>query len=407
MSHTMKLWERIIDNRIRRETTISENQFGFMPGRSTMEAIFLVRRLLEKYREKKKDLHMVFVDLEKAYDRVPRDVLWWVLERKRVHARYIDTIKDMYDGVVTSIKTFGGATKEFPITIGLHQGSALSPYLFTLVIDELTRHIQEDIPCCMLFADDIVLVDETKDGVNRKLELWRNTLESKGFKLSRTKTEYMHCEFRNTRHRDDGVVKLGEIEVPKVNHFRYLGSIIQNDGNIENDVTHRIQAGWRKWRSATGVICDRNVPTKLKGKFYRTAIRPAMLYGSECWAVKQQQLHKMNVAEMRMLRWMCGKTREDRIRNIEIQRQVGVAPIDTKIREGRLRWFGHLQRRPTNAPTRKLDSIETVEIRRGKGRPKLTWDALIRRDLNGLESSPSIALNRTQWKSLIHVADPS
>ncbi|KAK9093332.1 hypothetical protein Syun_028243 [Stephania yunnanensis] len=119
----------------------------------------------------------------------------------------------------------------------------------------------------MLFADDIVLVDETKDGVNRKLELWRNTLESKGFKLSRMKTEYMHCEFRNTRHRDDGVVKLGEIEVLKVNHFRYLRSIIQNDGNIENDVAHRIQAGWKKWRSATGVICDRNVPTKLKGKF--------------------------------------------------------------------------------------------------------------------------------------------
>ncbi|KAK9126481.1 hypothetical protein Scep_015327 [Stephania cephalantha] len=54
--------------------------------------------------------------------------------------------------------------------------------------------------------------------------------------------------------------------------------------------------GWKKWRSATGVICDRNVPTKLKGKFYRIAIRPAMLYGSECWAVKQQQLHKVNVA---------------------------------------------------------------------------------------------------------------
>ncbi|KAK9163566.1 hypothetical protein Syun_004468 [Stephania yunnanensis] len=132
-----------------------------------------------------------------------------------------------------------------------------------------------------------------------------------------------------------------------------------------------------------------------------------MLYGSECWAVKQQQLHKVNVSEMRMFRWMCGKTRKYRIRNIEIQRQLGVAPIDTKIREWRLRWFGHLQRRPTNAPTRKLDSIETVEIRRGRGRPKLTWDALIKRDLNGLQSSPSIALNRAQWKSLIHVADPS
>ena len=312
----------------------------------------------------------------------------------------------MYDGVVTSIKTIGGTTKEFPITIGLHQGSALSPYLFTLVMDELTRHIQEDIPWCMLFADDIVLVDETREGVNRKLELWRDTLESKGFKLSRTKTEYMHCRFKRTSYQDDGIVKLGEVEVPKVNQFRYLGSIIQNDGNIGNDVTHRIQTGWKKWRSATGVICDRNFPIKLKGKFYRTAIRPAMLYGSECWAIKKQQIHKMNVAEMRMLRWMCSKTRKDRIRNIEIQRKVGVAPIDTKLREGRLRWFGHLQRRPTNAPTRKLDSIENEEIRRGRGRPKLTWDSLIRRDLNDLERTPSITLDRTKWRSLIHVADP-
>ncbi|KAK9139509.1 hypothetical protein Scep_009190 [Stephania cephalantha] len=70
-------------------------------------------------------------------------------------------------------------------------------------------HIQEDISWCMLFAD--ILVDETKDEVNRKLELWRNTLESKGFKLSRTKTEYVHCEFRNTIHRDDEVVKLGKV----------------------------------------------------------------------------------------------------------------------------------------------------------------------------------------------------
>jgi hypothetical protein len=72
--------------------------------------------------------------------------------------------------------------------IGRHQGSTLSPYLFALVMDEVTRDIQGDIPWCMLFADDIVLVDESQAGVNRKLELWRQTLESKGFRVSRTKT---------------------------------------------------------------------------------------------------------------------------------------------------------------------------------------------------------------------------
>ena len=67
MSHTMKLWERVIERRLRVETTVSENQFGFMLGRSTMEAIYLLRTLIEKYREKKKNLHMVFIDLEKVY----------------------------------------------------------------------------------------------------------------------------------------------------------------------------------------------------------------------------------------------------------------------------------------------------------------------------------------------------
>ena len=81
-----------------------------------------------------------------------------------------------------------------------------------------------------------------------------------------------------------------------------MGSIIQQNGEIDNDVNHRIQVGWYKWRKATGVICDRKVPNKIKGKFYRTAIRPAMLYSSECWAVKGQYEHKMEVAKMRMLR---------------------------------------------------------------------------------------------------------
>ena len=95
-----------------------------------------------------------------------------------MHVRYINVIKDMYDGVVTSVRTAGDYTVEFTIRIGLHQGYALSPYLFTIVVDELTREIQDRVPWCMLFADDIVLIDVHREGVSRKLKLWRHTLET-------------------------------------------------------------------------------------------------------------------------------------------------------------------------------------------------------------------------------------
>jgi hypothetical protein len=375
-----------------------------MPGRSTIEAIFLIRQAMERFREQKKDLHMVFIDLEKAYDKIPRNVMWWALDKHKVPTKYVTLIKDMYNNVTTSVRTNDGNTEYFPIKIGLHQGSALSSYLFALVMDEVTRDIQGDIPWCMLFADDVVLVDESQAGVNRKLELWRQTLESKGFRVSRTKTEYMRCDFGNAALEEGGVSLEGQ-GVPKKDTFRYLGSVLQEDGDIDADVCHRIKAGWAKWRQASGILCDKRVPQKLKGKFYRTAIRPAMLYGAECWPTKCHHVQKLSVAEMRMLRWICGHTRMDRVRNDDIRDRLGIAPIEEKLVQHRLRWFGHVQRRPPEAPVRYGVSRNT-NGRKGRGRPKLTWEEAIKRDLKSWDVPRDMCLDRKAWKAAIDVPEP-
>ena len=102
ISHTTKLWERVIEQRLQGTTHISTNQFGFMPRRSTIEANFLIRQVMERFREQKKDLHLVFIDF-KAYDKIPRNIMWWSLDKHKVPSKHVTLIKDMYNNVVTSV----------------------------------------------------------------------------------------------------------------------------------------------------------------------------------------------------------------------------------------------------------------------------------------------------------------
>jgi Reverse transcriptase (RNA-dependent DNA polymerase) len=88
---------------------------------------------------------MIFIDLEKAYDKIPRNIMWWALKRKLVPTKYVTLIKDMYTNVMTYVIACDSESNTFSIKIGLHQGSALSPYIFTLVMDEITKVIQGDI----------------------------------------------------------------------------------------------------------------------------------------------------------------------------------------------------------------------------------------------------------------------
>ena len=116
------------------------------------------------------------------------------------------------------------------------------------------------------------------------------------------------------------------------------------------------------------MLCDKKFPNKLKGKFYRVRIRLATLYGTKCWSVKKMFENKMEVRKMSMMRWMCGHTIMDRLRNHEFREKLRVAPLFAKMRENRFRWFEHVKRKTYDGPVRRIESL-IVERKRSRGRP--------------------------------------
>ena len=391
MCHGMKLFERLVEDRLRQVIEISSTQYGFQQGKSTTEPIFALRMMQEKHLEKRQDLHMIFVDLEKVYDRVPRDIIWWALRKKNVGEEYIKVIQDMYDGCTTSVRTLIGSTESFEVKVGLHQGSALSPLLFITVMDVISKEVGRGPPHAMLFADDLVLCESTREEAEEQLEVWRNAIENKGLRVSRKKTEYLPPSSCHDK------VKLGGEEIKNVTTFKYLGSMFDAEGGTTTDCKNRVRLAWNKWREVTGVICDKKVPVKLKHKIYKTVIRPTMTYGAECWTMKKKDEMLMNKTEMRMLRWIQGVSLREHKRNEEIREAATVQPIATHLMQKRLRWYGHVRRRDECHTTRTvLDMV--VEGVRPRGRPKLRYMDTIRRDIKKNALTDVNILDRKNWR---------
>ncbi|KAK3572798.1 hypothetical protein QTP86_007401 [Hemibagrus guttatus] len=239
----------------------------------------------------------VLENLEKAYDRVPREELWYCMRKSGVAEKYVRVVQDMYERSRTVVRCAVGQTEEFNVEVGLHQGSALSPFLFAIVMDQLSEEVRQESPWTMMFADDIVICSESREQVEENLERWRFALERRGMKVSRSKTEYMCVNERE----GSGTVRLQGEEVKKVQEFKYLGSTVQSNGECGKEVKKRVQAGWNGWRKVSGVLCDQKISARIKGKVYRTVVRPAMLYGLETVSLRKRQESELEVAELKML----------------------------------------------------------------------------------------------------------
>ena len=137
-----------------------------------------------------------------------------------------------------------------------------------------------------------------------------------------------------------------------------------------------------------------------------TVIRPVLLYGAECCKLRKKEEYILEKTEMRMLRRIKGVTLRDRVKSVDIRKELGVSSIQEKVREMRLRWYGHMQRMEENDNMSAVGDMR-VPGKRPRGRPRGRWMDGVRRDMQTLRITPEDAQDRTFWKSRIRAADPT
>src|SRR6056300_1728659 len=461
----MKLAERVLDVFIRRIVNISDMQLGFVPGRGTSDAIFVTRQLQEKYFAVNKPLFFAFVDLEKAFDRVPRVVLWWALRSLGVDEWAVRAIQGLYTNARSRVRVNGQLSEEFGVGVGVHQGSVLSPLLFILVLEALSREFRTGAPWELLYADDLVLISDSLDGCVNKLKVWKEGMERKGLRVNLNKTKFLISGPGLDVLQDSGACPCGvcrrgvganSILCPRCNcwvhqrcsditgrclssvddftcrrclgtarpidgrpvtnvevdgtlldvcdTFCYLGDTLGAGGGCQRAITTRCCVAWGKFRKLLPILTSKHVSLKTRGRVFSACVRSAMLHGSECWAPNASDLQRLRRNERSMLRWMYGTKPHDDIPSSVLHEQLGLLDIVVVLRARRLRWYGHVER----ASTSINDTFNfAVSGKRGRGRPRKSWFECVRNDLRECNMSSTNSLDRVAWRAGIRQSQVS
>ena len=389
----MKILERIVDGLIRQVVSIDDSQFGFVPGRGTKDAIFVVRQLQEKYLAVNKRLYMAFVDLEKAFDRVPLKVIWWALRKLGVEEWIVRLVQGMYANARSQVRVGEGFSKEFEVKVGVHQGSVLSPLLFIIVLEGW-----ED-----LYADDLVIIADSLEECVRTLLIWKEAMEKKGLRVNAGKTKVMICgtgldllqssgeypcavcrtgvgnnsiycngcklwvhkkcsglqrltpnpDYRCARcmgnarpidGRPQSEVEVGPDKLGVVASFCYLDDMLSAGGGCEMAVTTRVKTAWKKFMELLPVLTSRHLSYKTHGHVYSSCVRSAMLHASETWPLTKTNLQPLKRNDRAMIRQIRSIKPEDvaRVRSSVLLAKLQLEDLDLNLRERRLRWFGHV-----------------------------------------------------------------
>jgi hypothetical protein len=384
-----KVYTNILIARIKPiiEPTLHEAQCGFRASRSCADQLFSLRRLCELSRAAHKPLYAAFVDYRKAFDSVNRDAIWKLLTSRGVPAHIVALVQDMYDGCSGEVLVQGYKSRKFEMRTGVRQGCALSPLLFNLFMDHIVRAsfssaeeealgfpIASDMDgllhtpgnprshphaifhyiAFLLYADDLVLLSHSKEGLASLLERLESTSTTWGMTINYEKTKAMQFHTPSQSHTPPSPIVLQGGSIIFVPSFLYLGNLFSQDGGLQQEVDSRIAKTKTTCASLMKLWKNQNISRRVKNLVFKAYIPATLLYGCETWALTQALTYSLEVALHDCLRMSMDISRSDRIRNEDIRTACNHRDISNITREHRLRFLGHLARRPDSRISKQL-----------------------------------------------------
>ena len=185
--------------------------------------------------------------------------------------------------------------------------------------------------------------------------------------------------------------------VPK---FCYLGDTLGAGGGVDEAARARVRCAWAKFKELSPILTARGASHRMKGTIFRACVQSVLTYGTETWAMKAENLHSLERAERMMVRWMCGVSLKDRKRSEILYSLLGVQSVAEVLRRGRLRWFGHVERKNGDDWVSACRNVVVAGVR-CVGRGKKTWRECVKDDTDELGLRPEWAVFRDVWRGLI------
>ena len=409
ISHPSKVMLKILLNRLKpqAETIIAEEQAGFRAGRSTTEQILNLRIICERYLQHQQDLYHVFIDFKKAFDRVWHAALWATMRLYNINANLIRVIKQLYDKATSAVYYNGSIGDWFRTTVGVRQGCPLSPTLFNIFLERImTDALQEHEGTVSIggrtvtnlrFADDIDGLAGREEELKSLVERIDKTSKDYGMEINAQKTKLM-----TNAKGINAEIKIGEVKLETVKSFKYLGSIVTDQGS-KPEVIARIAQTIAALTKLRTIWNDRNITLKSKIRLMRSLVLSIFLYACESWTLTKDLERRIQATEMRCFRRLLGISYKDRITNEEVINRIHgiIGPYEdllTTVKKRKLKFYGHITR---SSGLSKTILQGTVPGKRARGRQKKRWEDNIREWTGmGLEKTIREAEDREGWRKM-------